>query len=116
VGEECEETKLFVDSSELVVSKDSFFEGKDFFPVHSVVKVVPTCVKVRQDLVLDMSKSGSIGHNSTRPVQDQVQVQWQIVFNKSLLEIKIPQIELSPFQHARVARRNRGGKATTIQV
>jgi hypothetical protein len=25
-------------------------------------------------------------------------------FNKSLLEIKISQIEVSPFQHARVAR------------
>jgi hypothetical protein len=58
MSEECEETKLFVDGGKLVVGKDSFFKGKDLFPVHAVV-VVPTCVKVRQDLVLDMSKSGS---------------------------------------------------------
>jgi hypothetical protein len=56
VGEECEEAKLFVNGSELVVSKDSFFKGKDLFPVHAVVGV-PTCVKVQLDLVLDMSKS-----------------------------------------------------------
>jgi hypothetical protein len=62
VGEECKKTKLFIDGGELVVGKDSFFEGKDFLPVHSVVKVVPTCVKVRQDLVLDVSKSGSARH------------------------------------------------------
>jgi hypothetical protein len=34
VGKECKETKLFVDGSELVISKDSFFKGKDLFPVH----------------------------------------------------------------------------------
>jgi hypothetical protein len=45
VGEECKEMKLFVNGGELVVSKDSFFEGKDLFPVH-VVLIVPTCVKV----------------------------------------------------------------------
>jgi hypothetical protein len=60
VGEDGKETKLFVDGGELVVSKDSFFEGKDLFPIHVSV-VVPTCVKVQQDLVLDVSKSGSIG-------------------------------------------------------
>jgi hypothetical protein len=37
VGKECKEMKLFIDGSELVVSKDSFFKGKDLFPVHSVV-------------------------------------------------------------------------------
>jgi hypothetical protein len=58
VGEECEETKLFINGGKLVVGKDSFFEGKDLFPVYAVV--VPTCVKVRQDLVLNVSKSGSI--------------------------------------------------------
>jgi hypothetical protein len=58
VSEECKEIKLFVNGGELVVGKDSFFEGKDLFPVHLVV-VVPTCVKVRLDLVLDVSKSGS---------------------------------------------------------
>jgi hypothetical protein len=59
VGKDSKQTKLFVDDGELVVSKDSFFEGKDLFPVHLMVGV-PTCVKVRQDLVLDVSKSGSI--------------------------------------------------------
>ena len=58
MGEDSKQAKLFVDDGELVVGKDSFFECKDFFPVHSGI-VVPTCVKVRQDLVLDMSKSGS---------------------------------------------------------
>jgi hypothetical protein len=58
VGEESEEVKLFVNGGELVISKDSFFEGKDLFPVHTVV-AVPTCVKVQLDLVLDISKSGS---------------------------------------------------------
>jgi hypothetical protein len=38
MGEECKKTKLFIDGSELVVGKDSFFEGKDLFPVHSVVE------------------------------------------------------------------------------
>jgi hypothetical protein len=60
MGEDGKQAKLFVDDSELVVGKDSFFEGKDLFPVHAVVGV-PTCVKVRQDLVLDVSKSSSIG-------------------------------------------------------
>jgi hypothetical protein len=60
MGEDGEQTKLFVDDGELVVGKDSFFEGKDLFPVHTMVEV-PTCVKVRQDLVLDVSKPGSIG-------------------------------------------------------
>jgi hypothetical protein len=59
VGEECKEMKLFIDGSELVVGKDSFFKCEDFFPVHSGVEGVPTCVKVRLDLVLNMSKSGS---------------------------------------------------------
>jgi hypothetical protein len=59
VGEDSKQAKLFVDDGELVVGEDSFFEGKDLFPVHVVVGV-PTCVKVRQDLVLDVSKSGSI--------------------------------------------------------
>jgi hypothetical protein len=54
--EEYEETKLFVNGGKLVVGKDSFFKGKDFFPVHAVV-AVSTCVKVRLDLVLDVSKS-----------------------------------------------------------
>jgi hypothetical protein len=58
VGEDGKETKLFVDDSELVIGKDSFFKGEDLFPVHMLV-AVPTCVKVRQDLVLDVSKSGS---------------------------------------------------------
>jgi hypothetical protein len=62
VGEECKEMKLFVDGGKLIVSKDSFFEGKDLFPVHAV-EVVPTCVKVRQDLVLGVSKSGSINRD-----------------------------------------------------
>jgi hypothetical protein len=62
VGEECKEMKLFINGGKLVVSKDSFFEGKDLFPVHVVVEV-PTCVKVRQDLVLNVSKSGSINHD-----------------------------------------------------
>jgi hypothetical protein len=57
VGEDGKEAKLFVDDGELVVSENSFFKGKDFFPVH--VLEVPTCVKVQQDLVLDVSKSGS---------------------------------------------------------
>jgi hypothetical protein len=57
VGEDCQETKLFVDGGELVVGKDSFFEGEDFLSVHLLVQAVPTCVKVRQDLVLDVSKS-----------------------------------------------------------
>ena len=60
MGEDGKQAKLFVDDSKLVVGEDSFFEGKDLFPVHAVV-AVPTCVKVRQDLVLDVSKSGSIG-------------------------------------------------------
>ena len=60
MGEDGKKAKLFVDDGELVVGKDSFFEGKDLFLVHAMV-VVPTCVKVRQDLVLDVSKSGSIG-------------------------------------------------------
>jgi hypothetical protein len=30
MGEDGKEAKLFVDDSELVVGKDSFFEGKDF--------------------------------------------------------------------------------------
>jgi hypothetical protein len=38
VGKKCEETKLFVDSGELVVGKDSFFKGKDFLPIHLMVK------------------------------------------------------------------------------
>jgi hypothetical protein len=39
LGEDGKEAKLFVDDSELVVGKDSFFEGKDFFPIHvSVTK------------------------------------------------------------------------------
>jgi hypothetical protein len=59
VGEDGKQAKLFINDGELVVGKDSFFEGKDLFPVHAVV-AVPTCVKVRQDLVLDVSKSGSI--------------------------------------------------------
>jgi hypothetical protein len=59
MGKDGEKTKLFVDDGELVVGKDLFFEGKDLFPIHVLV-VVPTCVKVRQDLVLDVSKSGSI--------------------------------------------------------
>jgi hypothetical protein len=63
VGEECKEAKLFVNGSELVVSKDSFFEGKDLFPIHAVAVEVPTCVKVQQDLVLDVSKSGSINRD-----------------------------------------------------
>jgi hypothetical protein len=58
VGEDGKKTKLFVDDSELVVGKDSFFKGEDLFPIHVTVEV-PTCVKVRQDLVLDVSKSGS---------------------------------------------------------
>jgi hypothetical protein len=60
MGEDSEQAKLFVDDGKLVVGEDSFFEGKDLFPVHAMVEV-PTCVKVRQDLVLDVSKSGSIG-------------------------------------------------------
>jgi hypothetical protein len=60
MGEDGKQVKLFVDDGELIVGEDSFFEGKDLFPVHAVV-AVPTCVKVRQDLVLDVSKSGSIG-------------------------------------------------------
>jgi hypothetical protein len=60
MGEDGKQAKLLIDDSELVVGKDSFFEGKDLFPVHVMVGV-PTCVKVRQDLVLDVSKSGSIG-------------------------------------------------------
>jgi hypothetical protein len=56
MGEECSKSELFIDSGEVVVGKDSFFEGKDLFPIHSVV-VVPTCVKVQLDLVLDVSKS-----------------------------------------------------------
>jgi hypothetical protein len=62
MGEDGKQAKLFVDDSELVVGKDSFFEGKDLFPVHAVVEV-PTCVKVQQDLVLDVSKSGSISQD-----------------------------------------------------
>ena len=38
MGEECEEMKLFINGSKLVVSKDSFFEGKDLFPIHVLVK------------------------------------------------------------------------------
>ena len=57
MGEDGKQAKLFVNDSELVVGEDSFFEGKDLFPVHAMI-VVPTCVKVRQDLVLNMSKSG----------------------------------------------------------
>jgi hypothetical protein len=57
MSEECKETKLFIDGGKLVVGKDSFFEGKDLFPVHVAIEV-PTCVKVRQDLELDVSKSG----------------------------------------------------------
>jgi hypothetical protein len=34
VGEDGKKAKLFVDDSKLVVSKDSFFEGKDLFSVH----------------------------------------------------------------------------------
>jgi hypothetical protein len=34
VGENGKKAKLFVDDSELVVGKDSFFEGKDLFSVH----------------------------------------------------------------------------------
>jgi hypothetical protein len=60
MGEDGKQAKLFVDDGKLVVGKDSFFESKDLFPVHAMVGV-PTCVKVRQDLVLDVSKSGSIG-------------------------------------------------------
>jgi hypothetical protein len=37
VGENSKQAKLFVDDGELVVGKDSFFEGKDLFPVHAVV-------------------------------------------------------------------------------
>jgi hypothetical protein len=59
MSEDSKQAKLFVNDGELVVGKDSFFEGKDLLPVHMVVRV-PTCVKVRQDLVLDVSKSGSI--------------------------------------------------------
>jgi hypothetical protein len=59
MGKDGKEMKLFVDGCELVVGKDSFFKGKDLFPIHVLVGV-PTCVKVRQDLVLDVSKSGSI--------------------------------------------------------
>jgi hypothetical protein len=60
MGEDGKQAKLFVNDGKLVVGKDSFFEGKDLFPVHLMVEV-PTCVKVRQDLVLDVSKSSSIG-------------------------------------------------------
>jgi hypothetical protein len=74
--------------------------------------------QVRLDLVLNVSKSGSTRLTKQdlikvkiKPRQFTVQVGW---FNKSLLEIKISQIEVSPFQHTRVAKRNRGGKATTI--
>jgi hypothetical protein len=59
MGEDGKKAKLFVDDSKLVVGKDSFFKGEDLFPIHVTVEV-PTCVKVRQDLVLDVSKSGSI--------------------------------------------------------
>jgi hypothetical protein len=38
VSEECEETKLFIDGSELVVGKDSFFKCEDLFSVHSGVE------------------------------------------------------------------------------
>jgi hypothetical protein len=65
-------------------------------------------VKVRQDLVLDVSESGSTRLAKQDPIKVEikprrivVQVDW---FNKSLLRIKILQIEVSPFQHARVAR------------
>jgi hypothetical protein len=58
--------------------------------------------------VLDVSKSGSTRLSKQdlikveiKPGQIVVQVDW---FNKSLLRIKILQIEVSPFQHARVAR------------
>jgi hypothetical protein len=34
MGEDGKKAKLFVDDSELVVGKDSFFEGKDLFLVH----------------------------------------------------------------------------------
>jgi hypothetical protein len=60
--------------------------------------------------VLDVSKSGSarlltkqdLIKVKIKPRQIRIQVDW---VNKSLLEIKISQIEVSPFQHTRVAKR-----------
>jgi hypothetical protein len=43
MGEDSKQAKLFVDDGELVVGKDSFFEGKDLFPVHAVVKSSYLC-------------------------------------------------------------------------
>ena len=38
MGEDGKKMKLFVDDSKLVVGKDSFFKGEDFFPVHVTVE------------------------------------------------------------------------------
>jgi hypothetical protein len=84
MSEDGKQAKLFIDDGELVVGKDLFFEGKDLFPVHSMV-VVPTCVKVRQDLVLDVSKSGSAEPLAKQdPIRIEIKPR-RIVFNKSSL-------------------------------
>jgi hypothetical protein len=85
VGEDGEKSKLFVDDGELVIGKDSFFKGKDLFPVHVSVGSSYLC----QGSTGPCARREQVWFRQDLTKQDLIKVEIKlrrIVFNKSSLE------------------------------